>query len=193
MVRFATSAKANPSTCGFVIAAIARRQRHRRSTPEHFTIRGPSRYPARPAAFRRLAIWSAFSARNAARGCSRGAVTARRQASHLRHSTTATRLRRPSISGSRKRFRGFGLTTVCRNIRKGHLPRALSVLIESEPRLQNLVLTRFRPQISLRNLRKLDCYANRSSFRSKTLWPDHSTPVPADVIASTGINPESLL
>jgi hypothetical protein len=32
-----------------------------------------------------------------------------------------------------------------------------------------LVLTRFLPQISLRNLRKLDCYANRCPLRSKTL------------------------
>ena len=31
------------------------------------------------------------------------------------------------------------------------------------------VLTRFLPQISLRNLRKLDCYANRYSLRLKTL------------------------
>ena len=46
---------------------------------------------------------------------------------------------------------------------------ALSVLIESEPKLQILVLTRFLPQISLRNLRKLDCYANRYPLRSKTL------------------------
>ena len=30
-------------------------------------------------------------------------------------------------------------------------------------------LTRFLPQISLRNLRKLDCYANRYPLRSKTL------------------------
>jgi len=44
--------------------------------------------------------------------------------------------------------------------------------------LQTLVLTRFLPQISLRNLRNLDCYANRyppriksgAGFRSKTLW-----------------------
>src|ERR1700677_1949209 len=34
----------------------------------------------------------------------------------------------------------------------------------------NLFLTRFLPQISLRNLRKLDCYANRCPLRSKTLW-----------------------
>src|SRR6185312_11363963 len=47
--------------------------------------------------------------------------------------------------------------------------RALSVLIESEPKLQILVLTRFLPQISLRNLRKLDCYANRYPLHSKTL------------------------
>src|SRR6185503_6469879 len=33
-----------------------------------------------------------------------------------------------------------------------------------------LILTRFLPQISLRNLRKLDCYANRYPLRSKTLW-----------------------
>jgi hypothetical protein len=33
-------------------------------------------------------------------------------------------------------------------------------------------LTRFLPQISLRNLRKLDCYANRYPLRSKTLWFD---------------------
>src|SRR6185312_6296908 len=33
-----------------------------------------------------------------------------------------------------------------------------------------LILTRFLPQISLRNLRKLDCYANRCPLRSKTLW-----------------------
>jgi hypothetical protein len=46
---------------------------------------------------------------------------------------------------------------------------ALSVLIESEPKLQILVLTCFLPQISLRNLRKLDCYANRYPLRSKTL------------------------
>jgi hypothetical protein len=32
-----------------------------------------------------------------------------------------------------------------------------------------LVLTRFLLQISLRNLRKLDCYANRYPLRSKTL------------------------
>ena len=32
------------------------------------------------------------------------------------------------------------------------------------------VLTRFLPQISLRNLRKLDCYANRFPLRSKTLY-----------------------
>jgi hypothetical protein len=32
------------------------------------------------------------------------------------------------------------------------------------------VLTRFLPQISLRNLRKLDCYANRYPLRSKTLY-----------------------
>jgi hypothetical protein len=32
-----------------------------------------------------------------------------------------------------------------------------------------LILTRFLPQISLRNLRKLDCYANRRPLRSKTL------------------------
>jgi hypothetical protein len=30
-------------------------------------------------------------------------------------------------------------------------------------------LTRFLPQISLRNLRKLDCYANRYPLRWKTL------------------------
>jgi CspA family cold shock protein len=30
-------------------------------------------------------------------------------------------------------------------------------------------LTRFLPQISVRNLRKLDCYANRYPLRSKTL------------------------
>jgi hypothetical protein len=29
---------------------------------------------------------------------------------------------------------------------------------------------RFLPQISLRNLRRLDCYANRFPLRSKTLW-----------------------
>jgi hypothetical protein len=46
---------------------------------------------------------------------------------------------------------------------------ALSVLIESEPKLQILVLTRFLPQISLRNLRKLDCDANWYPLRSKTL------------------------
>jgi hypothetical protein len=52
---------------------------------------------------------------------------------------------------------------------------ALSVLIESEPGPDRF-LTRFLPQISLRNLRKLDCYANRcpprikcgAGFRSKT-------------------------
>jgi hypothetical protein len=32
-----------------------------------------------------------------------------------------------------------------------------------------LVLTRFLPQMSPRNLRKLDCYANRYPLRSKTL------------------------
>jgi hypothetical protein len=37
--------------------------------------------------------------------------------------------------------------------------------------LQILGLTRFLPQISLRNLRKLDCYANRYPLRSKTLYP----------------------
>jgi hypothetical protein len=42
-----------------------------------------------------------------------------------------------------------------------------SVLIESEPKLQVFVLTRFLPQISLRNLRKLDCYANRYPSRIK--------------------------
>ena len=47
--------------------------------------------------------------------------------------------------------------------------RALSVLIKSEPKLRILVLTRFLPQISLRNLRKLDCYANRYPLRAKTL------------------------
>jgi hypothetical protein len=31
------------------------------------------------------------------------------------------------------------------------------------------ILTRFLPQISLRNLRKLDCYANRHPLRLKTL------------------------
>ena len=36
--------------------------------------------------------------------------------------------------------------------------------------LRSFVLTRFLPQISLRNLRKLDCYANRNPPRSKTLW-----------------------
>jgi hypothetical protein len=30
-------------------------------------------------------------------------------------------------------------------------------------------LTRFLPQISLRNLRKLDCHANRHPLRLKTL------------------------
>jgi hypothetical protein len=53
----------------------------------------------------------------------------------------------------------------------------LSALKESEPKLQLLVLTRFLPQIILRNLRKLDCYANRyhprikseGMLRSKTL------------------------
>jgi hypothetical protein len=35
--------------------------------------------------------------------------------------------------------------------------------------LRSFVLTRFLPQISLRNLRKLDCYANRFPLRSKTL------------------------
>ena len=49
----------------------------------------------------------------------------------------------------------------------GHFARA-SVLIGSD-RAQILVLTRFLPQISLRNLRKLDCYANRYPLRSKTL------------------------
>ena len=44
-----------------------------------------------------------------------------------------------------------------------------SVLIESEPKLQIVVLTRFLPQISLRNLRKPDCDANRYPLRSKTL------------------------
>src|ERR1700710_1135937 len=33
----------------------------------------------------------------------------------------------------------------------------------------NSLLTRFLPQISLRNLRKLDCYTNRYPLRSKTL------------------------
>src|ERR1700684_610414 len=42
--------------------------------------------------------------------------------------------------------------------------------MESEPGLYSFVLTRFLPQISLRNLRKLDCYANRFPLRSKTLW-----------------------
>jgi hypothetical protein len=40
----------------------------------------------------------------------------------------------------------------------------------SEPVVLRFVLTRFLPQISLRNLRKLDCYANRFPLRSKTLW-----------------------
>jgi hypothetical protein len=34
----------------------------------------------------------------------------------------------------------------------------------------SLILTRFLPQISLRNLRKLDCYANRYPLRLKMLW-----------------------
>src|SRR5580700_683893 len=33
-----------------------------------------------------------------------------------------------------------------------------------------IFLTRFLPQISLRNLRKLDCYANRYPLRLKALW-----------------------
>jgi ATP-binding protein involved in chromosome partitioning len=50
--------------------------------------------------------------------------------------------------------------------------------MKSEPRLYILYLTRFLPQISLRNLRKLDCYASRHPpwiksermLRLKTLW-----------------------
>jgi hypothetical protein len=60
---------------------------------------------------------------------------------------------------------------------QARLPRAFSVPIESERRLYFFVLTRFLPQISVRNLRKLDCYANRhppriksgAGFRWKTL------------------------
>ena len=44
-----------------------------------------------------------------------------------------------------------------------------TVRLKSEPKQQILILARFLPQISLRNLRKLDCYANRYPLRSKTL------------------------
>src|SRR5260221_13615101 len=36
-----------------------------------------------------------------------------------------------------------------------------------------ICLTRFLSQISLRNLRRLDCYANRDPLRLKTLSPGH--------------------
>jgi hypothetical protein len=41
---------------------------------------------------------------------------------------------------------------------------------EHRPLVSRFVLTRFPPQISLRNLRKLDCHANRHPLRLKTLW-----------------------
>src|ERR1043165_8028885 len=42
-------------------------------------------------------------------------------------------------------------------------------LIASDPR-SNFCFDAISAQISLRNLRKLDCYANRYPLRSKTLW-----------------------
>src|SRR5439155_27114379 len=51
------------------------------------------------------------------------------------------------------------------------ISRAFSVPIEIRTEALSFVLTRFLPQISLRHLRKLDCYANRCPLRSKTLWP----------------------
>jgi hypothetical protein len=44
-----------------------------------------------------------------------------------------------------------------------------TILVESEPKLQILVMMRFLPQTILRNLHKLDCCANRNPLRSKTL------------------------
>ena len=49
-------------------------------------------------------------------------------------------------------------------------PFVETLALQATPFEETLFLTRFLPQISLRNLRKLDCYANRYPLRLKTLW-----------------------
>src|SRR5437764_14935474 len=78
-------------------------------------------------------------------------MSMRRRTELIFHVVRENRMRAVSYHGSRH---GFPLSTES---------------IERARGSELFVLTRFLPQISLRNLRQLDCYANRDPLRSKPL------------------------